>query len=114
MRRELRLTSSADFQRVRRTGKSYAHPLGVLIASPNGLNRTRFGVTAGRTVGNAVRRNRAKRRLRHAIRSLLPETRPGWDLVVVARSGVDQVAWSELLTALGGLLRRARVMEGNQ
>lgn len=46
----------------------------------------RVGFTASRKVGNAVARNRAKRRLRAAARAVLPEAaRPGWDYVLVAR-----------------------------
>lgn len=48
----------------------------------------RIGFTASKKVGNAVARNRAKRRLRALARTILPETAlPGWDYVLVARAG---------------------------
>jgi len=48
--------------------------------------KVRVGVTCSRKVGNAVARNRAKRRLRAAARSILPEAgRPGWDYVLIGR-----------------------------
>ncbi len=48
----------------------------------------RVGYTASKKIGNAVLRNRAKRRLRAVVRAVLPRAaRPGWDYVLVARPG---------------------------
>lgn len=48
----------------------------------------RLGLTCSRKVGNAVARNRAKRRLRAAARTILPAAaRPGWDYVLIGRAG---------------------------
>ncbi len=65
-------------------------------------------------MGGAVRRNRAKRRLREALRTLNPEIAAGWDLVLVARPGLDEAEWPELLAALKQLLRRARLIKDNK
>jgi ribonuclease P protein component len=48
--------------------------------------KTQVGYTASKKIGNAVLRNRAKRRLREAARAVMPGlARPGWDYVLVAR-----------------------------
>ncbi|MBS8227041.1 ribonuclease P protein component [Vannielia litorea] len=48
----------------------------------------RVGFTCSKKVGNAVARNRAKRRLREIARAVLPEAgRPGWDYVLIGRAG---------------------------
>ena len=72
----------------------------------------RAGFTATRKIGDAVVRNRAKRRLREAVRLLLPlHGRAGTDYVFIARAATPERAWPALLddveTALISLTRRA-------
>jgi ribonuclease P protein component len=126
VQRKFRLTRSEDFKRVRRSGKSYAHPLIVLIVQmhdkrsttvPHALGggpvdqpRLKVGVTAGRTVGTAVYRNRAKRLLREAMRPLLPQIASGFDLILIARPGLVSASLEEARQALLTLLQRAQVL----
>lgn len=112
MQRRFRLTRSEDFKRVRRSGKSYAHPLVVLIAlksEKSGASRVRVGVAAGRTVGTAVKRNRAKRLLREAMRPFLPNVASGLDLLLIARPGLASASLEDVRQALLSLLQRARI-----
>ena len=119
MQRSFRLTRSEDFKRVRRDGKSYAHPLVVLIA----LNRenndqpriraVRVGVAAGKSVGTAVYRNRAKRLLREAMRTLLPSIASiasGSDLILIARPALAYASLTDVREALLTLLQRAKLI----
>ncbi|MFZ5880682.1 MAG: ribonuclease P protein component [Chloroflexota bacterium] len=114
MQRKFRLTRSDDFKRVRQSGKSYAHPLLVLVAQAAEPPRVRVGVTAGRTVGNAVQRNRAKRLLREAMRPSLPFLPPGWDLILIARPGAVRATLEEVRAALAALLRRASLLPSHE
>ena len=58
----------------------------------------RMGFTATKKIGNAVIRNRAKRRLREVARTLLPEFGlPGYDYVLIARNTTTARNWSDLL-----------------
>ena len=110
MQRRFRLTRSSDFKRVRRYGKSYAHPFIVLMTQPSELPGIRVGVAAGRSVGNAVRRNRAKRLMRAAVEPLLTEIKTGWDLVIIARYSLLDQKTPEIRTALTELLERAQLI----
>ena len=110
MQRKLRLTRSEDFKRVRRSGKSYAHPLVVLIVQTHDQPRVKVGVTAGRTVGTAVYRNRAKRLLREAMRTLIPNIASGLDLILIARPGLVSATLEETRQALLTLLQRAQIL----
>ena len=67
----------------------------------------RVGFTCSKKVGNAVARNRAKRRLREAARALTPiHGRPGCDYVFIARSGTAERAWDRLLDDVKSALTR--------
>ncbi len=71
----------------------------------------RIGYTCSKKVGNAVARNRAKRRLREVARAVLPGlARPGWDYVLIGRRDVTaerpfELLKSDLATALAKLHR---------
>ncbi len=65
------------------------------------------GVSAGLAIGNAVKRNRAKRLLRAAMSELLSNTTPGSDLLLIARSSLPQSDLYQTRAALFTLLKRA-------
>ncbi|GAB4495162.1 MAG: hypothetical protein OHK0052_01940 [Anaerolineales bacterium] len=98
------------FKRVRRLGKSYAHPLVVLVAFAIENQPLQVGVVASRAIGNAVQRNRAKRLLRAAIAPHLPHLPANYHLILIARPPILMVKSPQVEHALLGLLRRARLI----
>ena len=79
----------AHFQAIQRLGRRVSTKHFVLIVAQTrepGVP-SRIGITASKKVGNAVVRNRWKRRTREAFRGLLPDLPPGLDLVVLPRRG---------------------------
>jgi ribonuclease P protein component len=98
---------------VRRTGKSYAHPLVVLVAQASEQKQIRIGVTAGKTTGTAVHRNRAKRLLREAMRPLIPSIASGWDLILIARPALVTATLEDTRSALTNVLTRARLLKSS-
>lgn len=76
-----------DFLKAAATGRKSAQPGMVVQARSMPGQPFRIGFTVSRKVGNAVVRNRARRRLRAAADALLRESPPhGWDLVLVGRA----------------------------
>ncbi len=113
MQPRFRLHRTSDIQRVRRTGKSYAHPLLVLVAARSDPPASRVAFSAGKRVGGAVQRNRAKRRLRGAVRPLLGSLAHGWDLLLIARTGAVTADYADLSAAVRLLFLKAGVLDDN-
>lgn len=109
MGKETHLRKSREFAAVRRTGRSISDRLLVLVSMPNGLTVTRLGFSISKRVGNAVTRNRIKRRLREAIQ--LNGIEKGWDLVIIARKDSSSAHFSEIMSSISKLLNRANVLE---
>ncbi len=110
MDRPSRLRSNDDFQRVRREGRSWATPWVVLVAARNELDRSRFGFAVGKRIGKATVRNRAKRRLREAVRAQRANIPPGWDLLFIARDPLPGATFAQIQQAIGQLLMRSRLL----
>ena len=94
---------TAAIQRVFREGRpSYGRRVVLFVASGSG----EFALVAGKKVGGAVQRNRARRVLRAAIREVAPRGVEGHDVVLVAREGIRDARTQDLITEMTELLRR--------
>jgi ribonuclease P protein component len=106
-----RIRKRRDFLRAASRGKRAARPglvLQALAAEQHGL---RLGFTVTKKVGNAVVRNRARRRLKEAARLVLREAAPpGWDLVLIGRDATPARRFALLVEDLRGALRQAGVL----
>ena len=109
MKRKYCLTRSTDFQRVKRTGNSFANPFMVLIAAPNNSTFSRFAIAAGRSVGNAVLRNRVKRRMRACLEGKYPLIKPGWDLIIYGRQPLAKAKFNEVSQAMDAIMIKANL-----
>ena len=84
------------FRRLYQKGKSAANKYLVIYCRRNGSPENRIGYTVSSKLGHAVVRNRVRRRLREIYRLHESQFRPGWDLVVVARSRAVDAPYKKL------------------
>mgnify|MGYP005855559193 CR=1 FL=1 len=111
------LTKRADFLRAN-SGIRNARPGFVLLTRPNGGpdggQGVRFGITVTKKIGNAVVRNRMKRRFRELLRAALPEQGlPDHDHVLIGRAGGVERDFHAMAQELAKALERAREGRGD-
>jgi ribonuclease P protein component len=106
LNRKFRITSTNDFQRVRHSGKRYAHPLVMIIVGESKDENSHVGIITGKSVGNAVKRNLARRRIREILNGCLIQFKQPHDIVVIARPSIDNAQYLELNQAINGLLKK--------
>ena len=110
MERKNRLNNTLDIQRVRRYGKSIAHPFFVLICyREKSVQNAPVGVIASKAVGGAVERNRAKRVLRSAATELHENIQPDCMLLLIARQAILEHDTPEITEILAAQLKKAGI-----
>ena len=108
------LTKRADFLSANR-GLRVAQPGFVLLARPNAGKGTRYGITVTKKIGNAVVRNRMKRRFRVLLREALPDIGlPQHDHVLIGREGGIERDFAKLQKELAIALQRAAAGKGDR
>ena len=108
MQSRFRLSGNKRFSQIHQEGRSVANNLLVVRVLPNGLDHNRFGFMVSKRLGNAVIRNKVKRRLREVVRQTALKS--GWDAVFIARRGAERANYQELQQATQNLLRRTHLM----
>jgi ribonuclease P protein component len=102
------LTQSGEYARVKREGRTFHGRLMIMGVSRDRAT-TRFGFVTSRRVGNAVVRNRLRRRLREMVRLSQPRIVPGLWIVLIVRSGAAKASGDTLRSEFVALGTRAAI-----
>jgi len=108
--REARIRRSSEFREIAEVGRRHSSGAFVLIVRPTASRgrRARLGITASRKVGNAVVRNRVKRRIREWFRRDGQALIAGHDAVVIARAAAAGLGAAETFTELSRVAKGVR------
>ena len=106
----LPIKENKDFRRIYAKGKSFVAPVVVTYVLKNRSKNVRVGITTSKKIGNAVKRNRARRVIREAFRILAPDVKPGYDFILVARGKTPYVKSTDIVRVLSAQLKKAGVL----
>jgi ribonuclease P protein component len=104
--RECRIVRRSEYDAVYREARRKSSRQFTLFLRPNGLPISRFGWSIKKALGNAVARNRIRRRLREIVRMHRGEMGAGWDVVIHPRTAVATAKFDVLVEELVKLVPR--------
>jgi ribonuclease P protein component len=105
--RSYSLKRHKEFRYTYARGRVQSLPLYTLVYAKSRNESVRIGFSVSKRIGNAVQRNRAKRRMRAGLSPMLPHISGGFNVIFVAKPDVLNAPFSELQKQMETLLRRA-------
>ncbi len=108
-----KLKLNKEFRRAYGRGKAFVYPGFVIYIFKTNKGVPRLGITAGKKVGGAVWRNRAKRLIRAAFMQCLPNIKTGCDIVIVARSRIFTLKSYQIAAELEAQLKTLEMWREN-
>ena len=105
------LRRKSDFSAIYNKGKSVGDRYVVLFYRKNNLTYNRIAYLASKKVGNAVKRNRARRLMKESVRLTNLEIPAGYDLIFIARNTITNEKCAEVKRSLESALKRTGVMK---
>ena len=100
-----------EFRRAYNRGRSFVSPYLITYCFRKKYGGIQIGITSGKKIGKAVARNRCRRVIREAFRSMYPELRGHWDIVFVARTATVYKKSTEMAVIMRKQLTEAGVLK---
>ncbi|MCL2125782.1 MAG: ribonuclease P protein component [Oscillospiraceae bacterium] len=103
------LKKNHEFKRLYNKGKSAASQCAVVYCIRTGKTRKRLGITVSAKIGGAVQRNRIRRRLKEIYRLNEDKIKPGYDIVIVARTRSRYAEYKEIESSVITLFKKLNI-----
>ena len=113
MQHTVSLKQNHEFRRLYNRGKSAVSPYFAIYCRKTGRDYSRLGITTGVKLGNAVKRNFVRRRIRALYRTNEAGLQPGYDIVVVARTRAIFGRYADLERSFRQLTRKLGLTLGS-
>lgn len=113
MKKSYRVKSKKDFQAIFNNGTSVANRKFVVYSLSRNEKHFRVGLSVSKKLGNAVARNRIKRRLRHIVQNIAQDL-VSKDFVIIARKGVEELTYREMVSNLIHVLKLGNLYQEGQ
>jgi ribonuclease P protein component len=107
--KEFKIRKSQQYNNVYQNGRKFTSKYLIIFLLENNLKTNRYGIVTSKRIGNAVIRNKAKRRLRALIAEKQAELKQGYDIVLVCRPLISRVSYRLLKNDFSILLRKSRI-----
>lgn len=105
------LRDKRNFSAVYNKGKSFGSKHVVLFCKKNSEKYNRLGFLASKKVGNSVTRNRARRLMKESYRNIQSELNEGYDLIFIARKGIEKEKCQTVQKSMIFLLKKADILK---
>lgn len=111
MDRKYRLRNNREFKIVYSKGKNFWNRNLILYKKKNELEESRLGITITKKFGNAVTRNKVRRRISEIYRLNLYRIKEGYDLVIIPKKNVIDLSNKDLKSALEHILKISKMFK---
>lgn len=111
MEKKYRLRKNLEFKKVYSSRNNYWNRNLILYKRKNNSENTRIGFSISKKVGNAVIRNKIKRRMKEICRLNLYRTKSGYDLIFIPKKNVVDISFKELESALIHILKISNMLD---
>lgn len=110
MKKQYRIKKERDISQVFKQGKSYANRHFIIYRLPKEQLHFRLGISVSKKLGNAVVRNKVKRYIREVFKQLEDDILNEYDIMVIARKGVEQYEFMSFKKSLRHALKIAKLL----